>query len=504
MLVRDILLKIDFGNPVAEYDKGLQNYFWVTDAFRHLVSGNVDIIAGDKGTGKTAIYQHLKQSYGHIEELKGIEIITGFNPSGEPVFRRLGNERKLTDGQYITVWKMFILSLVGNWLLKKYRGSIQEKGKRLELLLSKLDLLSTDDSAGTIFTRLIHWLHNYSAISSVEYDLGINEFGISLIQPKIEGEPTTTAKNPPAEMISHHEALSILDEALAEQHVAAWVVMDRLDEAFVGRPDIEALALRALIRTFMDLQEFEHICLKLFVRNDLFRKITKEGFVNLTHVSARRREISWEDKDLYAMLCQRIRKNQEILRTIGLTRPNNTQLFSALFPVQVAPGKGKQSTWHWMLAQISDGNAVTAPRNVIDLCLLAQEEQLRKEVHTPREYAPPGPLIEFDSLKKAALRLSTLRVEDTLLAEYGDDVKRAIKAFSNGKSEHTEKTLADLFNIPDRLLLSLIIKVLCDIGFLEQDGDKYSVPIIYRYGLNITQGKANGYNGNANQKPKSG
>jgi hypothetical protein len=501
MLVSDILLKIDFGNPVAEYDKGLHNYFWVTDAFRHLTSGNVDIIAGDKGTGKTAIYQHLKQSYGRIEELKGIEIITGFNPSGEPVFRRLGFEQRLTDGQYITVWKMFILSLVGNWLLKKYRGSIQAKGQELEILLSRLDLLSTDDSAGTIFTHLIKWLHNYSAISSAGYDLGISEFGISILQPKIEGE-AATVENPPAEMISHHEALSILDEALAEKNVVAWVVMDRLDEAFVGRPDIEALALRALIRTFMDLQEFDHICLKLFVRNDLFRKITKEGFVNLTHVSARKREITWDENDLYAMLCQRIRKNQDTLRMIGLTRLNNKQLFAALFPEQLNSDRAKQDTWKWMLSQVIDGNHVIAPRNVIDLCLMAQEEQLRKERHTPREYTPSRPLIEFDSLKKAALRLSTQRVEDTLLAEYGEDVKIAIKAFNNGKSNHTEKTLAALFNIPDRILLSLVIKVLCDIGFLEQAGDEYIVPPIYRYGLNITQGKANGSSGSANQKHK--
>lgn len=66
-----------------------------------------------------------------------------------------------------------------------------------------------------------------------------------------------------------------------------WFVLDRLDEAFAGFPEIEVPALRALLRTFLDLNEFKNIRLKLFVRNDLFRRITGSSFVNLTHVNAK-------------------------------------------------------------------------------------------------------------------------------------------------------------------------------------------------------------------------
>ncbi len=46
----EICKKLEFGNPVAEYDGGLPNYFFVTDAFRYLISGKVDIIAGSPPT----------------------------------------------------------------------------------------------------------------------------------------------------------------------------------------------------------------------------------------------------------------------------------------------------------------------------------------------------------------------------------------------------------------------------------------------------------------------
>ncbi|PKN92922.1 MAG: hypothetical protein CVU44_12895 [Chloroflexi bacterium HGW-Chloroflexi-6] len=492
MLAREILQQIEFGNPVAEYDKGLQNYFVITDAFRHLVSGNVDIIAGDKGTGKTAIYQHLKQSYSKIPELMGIDIISGFNVSGEPIFRRLGNEEKLTDGQYVTIWKMYFLSLVGNWFLKKHRSNFSSKAQKLDALLTKIDLLSGDDSAANIFGKLMGWLRNNATPKSVGVEFGLNEYGIPVFTPKVELGKATEKEKVRPEMISHEEAFSILDDALSEKKIVAWVLMDRLDEAFVGRPDIEIPALRALVRTFMDLRSFKNIHLKLFVRNDLFRKITQEGFVNLTHVSARKKEIVWDDNDLYAMMCQRIRKGEEVLRSIGLYRPSDKQLFNTIFPSQINPARGQPSSWKWVLSQVRDGNGVKAPRNVIDLCIIAQEEQLRKERRSSREFVSGVPLIEAESLKKATIRLSKLRIEDTLLAEYGEDVKRAIKAFQNGKSDHTEKSLSELFHIPDRIQMSLIIKALCDIGFLEQKGEQYMIPPIYRSGLNITKGKANG------------
>jgi hypothetical protein len=451
---------------VAEYDKKLQNYFVVTDAFQHLVSGEADIVSGDKGTGKTAIYQYLKTSYKTVPELSGVEVITGFNPSGEPIFRRLGDEAKLTEGQYVTIWKMYFLSLVGNWLLREYRGSLNPKLQKLESLLGKIGLLNSGESANTVFSRLVEWLRTNAAPKELGVDISFNESGIPVYTPKIViGKKETHSEHIPIEMISHDEAFSILDKALAEKSKIAWVVLDRLDEAFIGRPDIEIPALRALIRTFMDLQPYDYVRVKLFVRKDLFRKITQEGFVNLTHVNARCTEIGWEESDLLEMVCQRIRTSGEILRYAGLSRLNDKALFYAIFP-----------------------------RNLIDLCGFAQDFQLKKDRNTNREFGPNSALIESDSLKKAAVKLSNQRLTDTLMAEYGNDVKVAIKAFENSKAEHTEETLATLFGFSDPHQTRLVARILCDVGFLEKIDETYRVPFLYRPALNITKGKVNNEN----------
>lgn len=489
MEMREILQKLQFGNPVAEFDQKLENYFLVTDIFRSVIAGSVDMIAGDKGTGKTAIYQHLKRSYKNIPELEGVEIIAGFNPSGEPLFRRLGNEEKMTEGQYKTIWKMYFLSLAGNWLLKNFRGQNTPALKKLEALLLKVDLLSADDSAGTIFTHLLDWLHLNATPKSIGMNFTFNEFGIPVFSPKVELGKGNTAEAVAPENISHEETFKILEAALVEKKVILWIVMDRLDEAFVGRPDIEALALRALLRTFMDFQS-NNFYLKLFVRNDLYRKIIHDDFVNLDHVSGRRKEIVWDDEDLLAMLSQRIRNNVELFRTVGINtaQVSDHQLIYTIFPLKVHPGSQSSSSWRWMLNQIRDGNWIKSPRNLIDLCILAQDEQLRREHRNPRKFEVNIPLIEAEALKRAAVRLSKERIEDTLMAEYGEDVKTAIKAFRYGKAEHDEESLALLFGV-DVAAARLYADILHNIGFLETCGELYKVPPIYRPGLNIKLGK---------------
>lgn len=362
MLLRDILQQLELGNPVAEFDQGLSQYFLVTDAFNRLIHGKADMITGEKGTGKTAIYQFLQQCKNTRPELKSTEIIAGINPSGEPLFRRFGEETKLSEGQYVTIWKLYFLSLISNWIIKNYPKPLSKNFSDLETLLSKIGLLSKDDSAGSVFTRLMGWLRDQIHPTALGVDITINEFGFPVYSPKVElGRAEPTQKENSDEItISHKEAFQLLETVLAERNLRVWVIMDRLDESFIGRPDIEIPALRALIRSFMDLYEYNHIRIKLFVRTDLFRKITQGGFVNLTHVNARKTEIVWDDEDLMMLLCQRIRNNHELLRSIGLNRANNQHLFRALFPEKMDLNRN-QLTWKWILNQIRDGNGVKAP-----------------------------------------------------------------------------------------------------------------------------------------------
>jgi hypothetical protein len=217
----------------------------------------------------------------------------------------------------------------------------------------------------------------------------------------------------------------------------------------------------------IDVVGVPNMRLKLFISRDLLARITVGGFVNLTHINARKVEITWDDDDLKDLLDRRLR-SEEFVELLDTNTDTSEALFQLVFPDQVDPGTRKPKTWVWMLSRIRDANPVKPPRNLIDLALKAQEQQLKREERDPRTYEPgKGPLITSDALKKGLQALSEQRVLDTLLAEAGEDAI-LIEPFRNGKSEHNSETLAELLG--------------------ENSTNK--IEVLYRGGLNITQGKA--------------
>lgn len=280
----------------------------------------------------------------------------------------------------------------------------------------------------------------------------------------------------------------MLNSCIGQLGLTTWVVFDRLDEAFQGYPNVEVPALRALLRTYLDLLEFDRIKLKLFVRKDLFRKVTYGGFVNLTHVNAKRLDIVWDEEDLKSLLCNRIRRSTNFIESIDAGEKSDESLYYAVFPPQVDVGARKPTTWAWMMSRIRDGNGIKPPRNLIDLAKKAQENQLRAEDRLPKEYAPDASVVEPDSVRKALHRLSEDRVNDTLLAEAADYAS-LIETFRDKKAEQNLKTLSELLKIEESNVKAKI-KPLIEMGFLEEIGETYKVPMLYREGLGITQGKA--------------
>jgi hypothetical protein len=242
-----------------------------------------------------------------------------------------------------------------------------------------------------------------------------------------------------------------------------------------------------LFRAYLDIQDLEHVRLKPFIRRDLFSRMIEGGFVNLTHINARKIEIVWEDDDLRTLLHRRLIDSAEFLDAAGLTKESSLEeVFSFVFPEKVDQTSKRPTTWNWILTRISDGNDVKSPRNLVDLINKAVEAQRRREAQSPRIVTTGVPLITGDALKRALEDLSKERVQDTLLAEAGEEIAEYIRRFDGGKAEHNAESLAQLLG-PDS---AQITKRLVTLGFLQLIGQTWKVPPLYRQGLSITRGKA--------------
>jgi hypothetical protein len=485
---REALQQLYLGNAVAENDEDLKNYFVETETFRSLIQGRADIIAGDKGTGKSALFKILGERYTTIRELKDIAIIPAFNSSGDPVFAMLGEGEVLSEGQYRTIWKAYILSLAGNWLLRLYEGNWTSSMEKLDVMLKRIGLREHDDTPSSIFSRLVALIKRLVKPKSAGVTSSFDEAGMPEITQYVEfGDASNTDTTT---VVRHTDSLGLLNRALTEANLTLWLVLDRLDEAFAEYRATEVPALRALFRTYLDLLEFDRIKLKMFVRLDLFRKVTHGGFVNLSHINDKKVEIRWNDNDLLNLLIQRVRSNVDFMHTAGLIGKSNEEIFYALFPKQVEEGGGRPPTLKWMLTRISDGKGVKPPRNLIDLVKKAQDGQFKLEDIEAKDFKIGEVLIEGESIKEALSLLSDQRVNDTLLAESGK-YREYIEKFRDGKAEHNHESLAKTLNLPIAETREALTGLL-EMGFLARirQSETFKVPMLYRDGLNITQGKA--------------
>ncbi len=472
----DLLRNLDLGNSVAEFDQRLSHYFVKTQLFLDVASDKYDIVKGEKGAGKSAIYRVLREPAQPTLDAQNMHIVPAFNESGAPIFRRLVELDRKDERAFIGMWKVYILVIAANFLCDQYKGDARGTLAELISVLEMNGLRAPEGTVSALWQRMRDFLkkaefqYKNKGISA-KIEFGATPTGIQDVEEKIE------------------TLLSQIDAFLDGKGKKMWVLFDRLDESFAAHPDVEVPALRGLCRTYLDLQSLSRIKLKLFFRQDLFRKIAQGGFVNLTHLEAKSVSIEWTPDDLHSLLCARIRQNDSLMAQLGVDkRTSNDTLFGKIFPDQVDAGDRRPTTWNWILTRIEDGNGIRAPRNLIDLINLAKEAQIAKEQRAVKQPKRRSMLMEPESLKLALDRLSEKRVNDTLIAEMGE-IAKVISQLKDGKAEHNTKSLGALFGKRgaelDRLITSLK-----EAGILTESGDTLKIPMLYRSGLNITQGKA--------------
>src|SRR6266496_5228055 len=107
-----LLKTISFGQRVAEDETAaLAGYFVETDQWERTLKGEIDVVRGEKGSGKSAIYSLL---IARADELfdKGILLTTGENPRGATVFQDLVAEPPTSEQEFVSLWKLYLVTLI--------------------------------------------------------------------------------------------------------------------------------------------------------------------------------------------------------------------------------------------------------------------------------------------------------------------------------------------------------------------------------------------------------
>jgi hypothetical protein len=134
-----LLKQLSFGAQVAEDETNeLASYFVETDQWQRIRAGDVDIVRGEKGAGKSAIYSLLVARTDEFFD-DNVLLVSGEKPRGATVFKNLISDPPTSEVAFVSLWKLYIVNLIA---LKVREFSLSgNKAKKLVGILEKQGLL---------------------------------------------------------------------------------------------------------------------------------------------------------------------------------------------------------------------------------------------------------------------------------------------------------------------------------------------------------------------------
>jgi hypothetical protein len=491
----DLLKQLSFGAQVAEDEvQELANYFVQTHQWDQITNGKTDIIRGEKGAGKSAIYSLLTTK---ADEFFGRDIllVAAERPRGATVFSDLVSDPPTSEEEFVWLWKVYIITVIAQKLREYGIGGAD--AHKLYAALEEAKLLERElDLPGILrlAQRFVRLLMKMELQAGVEID-------------PITGVPSTllgkiTLREPDFDLRKH--GFSSVDTlfkhaniALQQHKYGIWVLLDRLDVAFAESHDLEANALRALLRVYADTKSFDAIRLKIFLREDIWKRIFQAGFREASHLNFYA-ILEWPPNALLNLLVRRLLSNKALLTEFGIdaeavleSSESQEKLFTQLFPKQVEQGPQKSTTFKWMVSRCADGTKKTAPRELIHLLKSIQE----REIQRLERGGPPAAdnrLFDRSVFKPALMPVSQARLNQYLYAEYPDQ-RKFITDLENEKTEQTAESLSKIWMIEEASAREAA-ESLTEIGFFERRGSReqpvYWVPFLYRDALSMVQGRA--------------
>jgi hypothetical protein len=494
--VEEALRLADFGGRVAEDEvESLHGYFVETEQWRKLFAGEVDIVFGSKGAGKSALYSLLVSQKDVLRLGRRTVFVAAENPRGTPAFRDLVMAPPASEEEFRGLWKLYFLTLLANYLRHHFQVSGTSNAKAATVINALVEngLLAPNTNLLAKLKAVIEYIRKYAPVFEggvVDPSTGIKYTGkITLGQPSNEQNENG--------FVSVSDLLNRIDEALRECSIKVWIVLDRLDVAFSESAELEGNALRSLFRTYLDMLALTNVDVKIFLRDDIWAKIVEGGFREASHVT-RVMTISWDNQSLLNLIVRRVAHNDKICKLYEVNKEDvlknatlQKQFFYRAFPEQVDVGQNKPSTFDWMASRTADGTKRTAPRELIHLLTEAREQQI-KLYELGNSVPPDDNLFSRVAITQALPEVSKTRFAQTLCAEY-PSLKSYLDKLDREKTQQTPETLASLWKCSEDKALK-VADQLTSTGFFERRGSKdepiYWVPFLYRDALNLIQGAA--------------
>ncbi|WP_316347421.1 P-loop ATPase, Sll1717 family [Desulfuromonas acetoxidans] len=491
----NVLKNIEIGERVAEEESDqLEKYFLETDQWNQMFDGKIDVVYGPKGSGKSALYTLLNKKDSELFD-EGVLLSPAENVRGATVFRAIVSDPPPSELSFVYLWKIYCLSIIAK-TLREYEIK-NSHSQALISALEKVGILPVTTSLAALFRSVSNYFKGWldRDTKAVEYALSIDPTtGAPTFSRKQEFSENSEEQN--LGEIPIEELFEAANLALEMENLTLWLLFDRLDVAFADSPELERNALRALFRAYNDLKAYSQMRMKIFVRDDIWQRITSGGFTEASHIT-KSVHINWNEESLLNLVTLRLLNNQSFIDYLNvdpsLVKGDYQQqydLFYSLVPKKIDTGNNPD-TFNWILSRTADASGNSVPREVIHLFETAKENQIRR-LERGGEEPSETQLFDRASFRESLPTVSKVRYEQTLLAEY-PNMKGHLEKLKSEKSEQSVESLSKLWGV-DADKAKEVAYRLGEIGFFEIRGTKdtpsFWVPFLYRSALGLVQGKA--------------
>lgn len=507
-IIANLLQNLDLGSSVAELDSLLEVARVETSAFTDLLNDRVDLIPGTKGSGKSALFRIFVNFLpDYLIRQQKVVVAHGVQSPGDPVFHAFSDQfEKLDERSFVSFWCIYLVSLAHEQFIKgeRYAPLLKTAASEISSFVkacqaAKIPEIKARRSLRDILEWALHVVSSWKPRLTYKLPDDAGEIQLDLFG-NIKTPSKKDKNNIQDESLPKYvnDIRECLENVLKKAELSLWLMVDRLDEIFPRRSELEKLALRGLLRS-MRFFSSESIRVKIFLRDDMLDQVVcaEDGFTALTHITVRQADtLRWKEDQILSMVVKRVFANPNMVsyltvdsQRLDASAEYRSKAFYKVFPPTVHRGNKQSETLRWIYNRCSDGRNVVTPRDVLDLLKRATQKQhddCMANIEGESNYII-GPL----ALQYGLQELSKRKKSTYLQAEF-PHLWKYIEKFVGGKTEYSERSFKMILGKDWKPIIDDLISI----GFLSSKqkqgkGERvFWIPFLYRHGLELTQGKA--------------
>jgi hypothetical protein len=398
----NFLAQLSLGDPIAENEfQTLGKYFLRTDEFGRASRGEVNIVLGRKGAGKTALFSQLRNEKRENSQ----NIVVDLKPEGYQLIRLKEDVLDfLAEGaktHLITAFFEYVLYLeICYKVLEKDKDRHNRDGRLYEPYRRLADAYQAGDAGeGDFSERLLSLSRDLVGKFQKEFGAGKDQ---RLTAQQVTG------------LIYKHNVRDIREalSAYLKFKNAVWVLFDNLDKGWSahGLTSNDILILRSLIDAARKIQRevqkdgHDFHCV-VFVRNDVYQLLVESS---ADYGKESRATLDWTDADLLRELIRR--------RLVQDGLPSDTSFERVWSQICISHHKGEETSQY-----------------LIDRSLMRPRNLLKMLAHC----------------RGFAVNLGRERIEQT-------DIEKGLKAYSLDLITEADQELTDIIGSETALLYYFI------------------------------------------------